>query len=162
MAHRNDYQRLGLGQRMSEEFQLLAEEKWIVETLAKIKNQRNCLQIERLHLENLKAKLKPGSSRKIPATPQVQIQVQPEPMASTSVINLMQNASVKSSRPQNEFVEKKLDDATCYEEELDLVVTNPGFNRDIDMDFNMEEDDEESDDNDMFIDMNMLMNGVFK
>lgn len=43
MTHRNVYQKLGY--RISEEVQLLAEEKWIVETLAQIKTQRNCLQV---------------------------------------------------------------------------------------------------------------------
>lgn len=39
------YNNLSLGQRISEEYQLLAEEKWIIEAITKLKNQRNCLQV---------------------------------------------------------------------------------------------------------------------
>lgn len=43
MTHHNVYQKLGY--RISEEVQLLAEKKWIIDALAKIKNQRNSLQV---------------------------------------------------------------------------------------------------------------------
>ncbi|KAF9794949.1 hypothetical protein SFRURICE_005184 [Spodoptera frugiperda] len=44
-----------LSQKIAEEAQLLAEEKWIIDALRKLKQQRNGLQIEKLHLENLRA-----------------------------------------------------------------------------------------------------------
>ncbi|XP_022815487.1 uncharacterized protein LOC111348820 [Spodoptera litura] len=44
-----------LSQKIAEEAQLLAEEKWIIDALRKLKQQRNSLQIEKLHLENLRA-----------------------------------------------------------------------------------------------------------
>lgn len=34
-----------IGARIAEEAQLLAEEKWLVDTIKKIKNQRNALQV---------------------------------------------------------------------------------------------------------------------
>ncbi|XP_026317887.1 uncharacterized protein LOC113228739 isoform X1 [Hyposmocoma kahamanoa] len=40
-----------------EEIQLRAEERWILEALKNVRNQRNCLHIERLQLESLKVKL---------------------------------------------------------------------------------------------------------
>ncbi|KAH9642598.1 hypothetical protein HF086_011191 [Spodoptera exigua] len=44
-----------LSQKIAEEAQLLEEEKWIIDALRKLKQQRNGLQIEKLHLENLRA-----------------------------------------------------------------------------------------------------------
>lgn len=41
----NDARYFSLTHRIAEETQLLAEEKWIVEALNKIKTQRNCLQV---------------------------------------------------------------------------------------------------------------------
>ncbi|CAH0731296.1 unnamed protein product, partial [Brenthis ino] len=153
MAHRNVYQKLGF--RISEEVQLLAEEKWIVEALAQIKNQRNCLQIERLHLESLKSKLKTSQSKNVPET---NLNIQEDSVASTSAVNIMQTVSTGKANDK----EMKINEEFCNEEELNLMVSTPAFmksnNND---DFNMEEDEEESDD-DMFIDMNMLMNGTAK
>ncbi|XP_023954005.1 uncharacterized protein LOC112057716 [Bicyclus anynana] len=143
--------------RMSEEFQLLAEEKWIIETLNKLKQQRNSLQIERLQLESLKAKFRPSSILTKPSVPQVSVPEQPAP--SKSAVNIVQIVTIKPA-DNIATVEKRLDDETCNDEELNLVVTNPIFNRHQNTDFNIEEDEEEEFDNtDFYIDMNMFMNG---
>ncbi|XP_045454489.1 uncharacterized protein LOC123663886 [Melitaea cinxia] len=155
MSNKNVYQKLG--HKVSEEVQLLAEEKWIVDTLTKIKNQRNCLQIERLHLESLKAKLK-GNTKK--DAQETVTKLNEDGIATTSAVNLMQH--VTTTKSAGEIVEKDLtiDDVFCNDQELNLMVTQPSFVQNSNnLDFNMEEDEEESDD-DMLIDINMFMNGI--
>ncbi|XP_050355082.1 uncharacterized protein LOC126776530 [Nymphalis io] len=157
MAHRNVYQRLGY--RISEEVQLLAEEKWIVEALTKIKNQRNCLQIERLHLESLKAKIKGNTKKDVAET---RIKDNENSIATTSAVSMMQHVNTGKSDVETEKKVFSVTEAFCNEEELDLMVTDPILLANPSTsDFNMEEDEDESDD-DMFIDMNMLMNGNFQ
>ncbi|XP_045779405.1 uncharacterized protein LOC123876977 [Maniola jurtina] len=156
MSYEGVYQRLGL--RMSEEFQLLAEQKWILGALNKIKNQRNCLQIERLHLESMKSMLKKNSKLSMPASPESQVPEE-EIKEPTDALNLMQNSTAKGTE-QNEVEELRLDGATVNDEELDLLVNNAVFDMNLNQDIDMEEDDEEENNDDMFIDMNMFMNGV--
>nr|XP_026500087.1 uncharacterized protein LOC113403728 [Vanessa tameamea] len=154
MTHKNVYQKLGY--RVSEEVQLLAEEKWIVDALTKIKNQRNCLQIERLHLESLKAKLKGNTKKDVPGTI---VKDNEDSIATTSAVYMMQHVNTGKSDVETEEKVFSVNETFCNDEELDLMVTEPSLMPNpSSSDFNMEEDDDESDD-DMFIDMNMLMNG---
>lgn len=51
MTHRNVYHRLG--SRVAGEMQLLAEEKWIIDALNKIKQQRNSLQVIQATVQKL-------------------------------------------------------------------------------------------------------------
>ncbi|XP_034836125.1 uncharacterized protein [Maniola hyperantus] len=155
MTYEGVYQRLGL--KLSEEFQLLAEQKWILGALNKIKNQRNCLQIERLHLESMKAVLKKNSKSSMPASPAPQIPEE-EIKEPTDALNLMQNSTAKGAE-HNEVEEIRLDGETVNNEELDLLVNNAVYDLDHNQDIDMEEEDEEEDNDDMFIDMNMFMNG---
>nr|XP_032522139.1 uncharacterized protein LOC116773782 isoform X1 [Danaus plexippus plexippus] len=152
MTHHNVYQKLGY--RISEEVQLLAEKKWIIDALAKIKNQRNSLQIERLHLESLKAKLNINTNKKDTNTSKdggVE-------SSSSSALNLMKNynSGKKPILDDNLLQEDLNDEAMCNDEELNLGISNMDYGK-ID---NTEED--EGSDEDMLIDMNMLMNGTFR
>ncbi|CAH2095565.1 unnamed protein product [Euphydryas editha] len=153
MSH-NVYQKLGY--RVSEEVQLLEEEKWIVDALTKIKNQRNCLQIERLHLESLKAKIKSNNKKDVSQTV---TNTNEDSIATTSAVNLMQHVTTTKGAVETTENELNINDAFCNEQELNLMITQPSFVQNSNnLDF-MEEDEEESDD-DMLIDINMLMNGM--
>ncbi|KAG6451350.1 uncharacterized protein LOC115444344 [Manduca sexta] len=135
-----------LNQRIAEESQLLAEERWIKEALTKIKNQRNCLQIERLHLESMKGQLKLDADK-------------------------FQNKSSAPEKPlSDEILGRRMRDSIEFEvpiidegcnEELNLDVNNHGFGNLMEgNNFNIEEEeDEDMGDEDLLIDMNMFMNG---
>lgn len=135
-----------LTRRLAEETQLLAEEKWITEALNKIKKQRNCLQIERLHLEGMKAQVKIDLDKKGREN---------KPESSGPDISL-----ANLQKPSNEFL-VRLDEESCNKEKLNLAVNDNLFGNTLDLpSFNMEEEEEDDDlSEDVFIDMNMLMNG---
>ncbi|XP_072933096.1 uncharacterized protein [Epargyreus clarus] len=159
MCQRNIFSRSFI--RIAEEVQLQAEQEWIVEALRRIKQQRNCLQIERLQLESLKAKLKEPESAPSKETKA------PDYNNHVSAVDMM-NPTLGNKRPNDEF-EGMEDDTTCNDEELNLMVHHPlmGFNfqEKVDAVFNYgyeeDEDDEEDDDDgdNVMIDINMLMNG---
>ncbi|CAG9568409.1 unnamed protein product [Danaus chrysippus] len=153
MTTHNVYQKLG--HRISEEVQLLAEKKWIIDALAKIKNQRNSLQIERLHLESLKAKLNINTNKKdTDRSKDTGVE-----LSSSSALNLMQNynSGKKPILDDNSLQVDLNDEAMCNDEELNLGISNMDYGKIENM-----EEDEESDEENMLIDMNMLMNGTFR
>ncbi|KAJ0172030.1 hypothetical protein K1T71_012003 [Dendrolimus kikuchii] len=125
-----------LSQIVAEESQLLMELKWIKEALVKIKTQRNCLQIERLVLENMKAqeKMREGSPGPTPR--------------STSEDNVRVDMITKLNSQEE----------TCNNEELNLDISNIYRNMDNNPLFTVEEDDEMDNSIDMVIDMCMMMN----
>ncbi|KAL0818683.1 hypothetical protein ABMA28_008030 [Loxostege sticticalis] len=152
----NDARYFSLTHRIAEETQLLAEEKWIVEALNKIKTQRNCLQIERLQLESMKSQLRKPATKgvavaKIPDSPK------------TFTLSMMQNMSAPKptapNTPNRKFLEAE---AACNTEQLNLGVTHSVFNSTPSEQFVMEEDDEEEEEvedcDDLLLDMNMFMN----
>ncbi|CAK1594199.1 unnamed protein product [Parnassius mnemosyne] len=142
-----------LGSRVIEEAQLVAEQKWIVEALAKIRNQRNCLQIERLHLESLKAQLK-GDTKNIDETKKIKEKI--EDMPTTSAVNLMQSVPKNAEHNNGPGLGVTDEEIMCNEQELDLMISDCIFGSNQD---SLEEDEDEDD---IMIDMNMLMNGDAK
>ncbi|XP_041982830.1 uncharacterized protein LOC121735897 [Aricia agestis] len=160
MAYRSVQRKLG--NKLAEEMQLLAEEKWILDALNKIKKQRNCLQIERLQLESLKAEINsaPGEARtqsnNINETSPTSANVQ------SSTLDLMQSKRPKLDSGQStEDIEQNHNyEMDCNMEELDLIVSTPVFKRPTDMDLFTEEEDSDDDDDNVAIDINMLMNGI--
>lgn len=84
------------------------------------------LQIERLHLESLKAKLK-GNNKK--DAQETVTKLNEDGIATTSAVNLMQH--VTTTKSAGEIVEKDLtiDDVFCNDQELNLMVTQPSFGR---------------------------------
>ncbi|CAH2053996.1 unnamed protein product, partial [Iphiclides podalirius] len=148
---------LRLGNRVVEEAQLLAEKKWIIEALAKIRNQRNCLQIERLHLESLKAQIKGAKKATVVDLKPVGEGIN---VPSTSAVNLMQCAPKSTELANVNGVGATDEDINCNQQELDLMISNCISNYSGDSLYcNMEEDEE---DDDIMIDINMLMNGEAK
>ncbi|XP_063382744.1 uncharacterized protein LOC134669129 [Cydia fagiglandana] len=150
MVQRTVYSRISV--RLAEEKQLLAEEKWIINALSKVRKERNRLQIDRLELENQKMQLmKRSRSQATPARPE---------SPSEKVMKLMSSASTSASIPELEDLAHEISkEALCNEQELNLTVTNPLLS----LDYNMVEeevDSEGSDDADkVLLDMNMFMNG---
>ncbi|CAG5056937.1 unnamed protein product [Parnassius apollo] len=154
MSQRSLFHRLG--SRVVEEAQLLAEQKWIIEALAKIRNQRNCLQIERLHLESLKAQLK-GDTKNTDETKKIKEKI--EDMPTTSAVNLMQSVPKNAEHNNVPGLGVTDEEIMCNEQELDLMISDCIFGSHQDNLSCMEEDEEEDD---IMIDMNMLMNGDAK
>ncbi|XP_013191029.1 uncharacterized protein LOC106135313 [Amyelois transitella] len=161
--------------RIATESLLLAEEKWILEALKKIKTQRNCLQIERLQLESMKAKMRSterescdGESilptsigETVPVSQLPSSSTTQDPVPTTSTANLMKNQGKITSSQIIEFETNLWEvEAFCNEEALNLDVTNPVFTNPT-REYNMEENDEEEEElDDVNIDMDMLMNGA--
>ncbi|XP_050679433.1 uncharacterized protein LOC126975547 [Leptidea sinapis] len=150
------YTVFNLHRRIAEESQLLAEEKWLIKTLAKIKNERNSLQIERLELESMKLRQSGTLTSNVNDT------------ASTkSVVNLMHNAQSAHSGDQIIFdcIENNRGNNDCNTEPLNLRVTNSVFG-DMCLDENCFEEEEDDDEDDaamdMIMDINMMMNGQSK
>ncbi|XP_004925798.1 uncharacterized protein LOC101745903 [Bombyx mori] len=131
-----------LNKRIAEETQLLAEEKWITDALSKIKKQRNCLQIERLHLESMKSQLKLKKSAQ----------------QNSNVESNVEQPSTESPTREFEF-EVPIINEDCNNEELNLSMGN--LVDTVYYDVEVEEDeDEEINGDDLLIDMNMFMNGT--
>lgn len=131
-----------LNKRIAEETQLLAEEKWITDALSKIKKQRNCLQIERLHLESMKSQLKLKKSAQ----------------QNSNVESNVEQPSTESPTREFEF-EVPIINEDCNNEELNLSIGN--LVDTVYYDVEVEEDeDEEINGDDLLIDMNMFMNGT--
>lgn len=129
-----------LNNRVAEESQLLLEQKWLIDALAKIKSQRNCLQIERLVLESLKLQGKIGT-------------------AGSS------NKQTPPQKPAMEYVDFTsgfdYDEEFCNNEQLNLETDRNMFSRMATRTPFMEEDEEDLDNpDDVVIDVNMLMNGM--
>ncbi|XP_021191047.3 uncharacterized protein LOC110376780 [Helicoverpa armigera] len=161
-----------LNQRIAEEAQLLAEEKWIIEALRKVKQQRNGLQIERLHLENLKATINREELRSIISS-DIAVNKDSETAQSQSA------EADKPTAPDYPLTEiipvtnlalldgpvAGIDDEMCNTEKLNLSVTNSVFTNQHMASLDIEEDDDDldnalEDDEDMencLIEMNMLM-----
>ncbi|XP_053615408.1 uncharacterized protein LOC128678109 [Plodia interpunctella] len=164
-----------LSYRIAAESLLLSEEKWILDALKKIRTQRNCLQIERLQLESMRAKLRTTDScegESILTTPVeeknkftnsnlLQNSMYTDPVPSTSTVNLMRNQGKITSSQIIEFESNLLQvEEFCNEEALNLEVTNPVFTN-MNAEYNMEENEEEDDEpEDVTVDMDMLMNGT--
>lgn len=146
-----------LNQRIVEEAQLLAEEKWIIDALKKIKVQKNGLQIERLHLESMREKLYSNTNTT----------EEPSNIQTTGISTDAEMAEPAANRPQsytfsydaaNPSSSQLDNDQICNTEELNLSVTNSVFNADP---YNTpcdEEEDEEDMEN-CLIDMGLLMSG---
>ncbi|XP_059045933.1 uncharacterized protein LOC131841624 [Achroia grisella] len=146
--------------RVARESQLLAEKKWILTALKKIKTQRNSLQIERLHLESMKVSLKQ----------ELQTENKKDRFTDTSPLRNEECSALMEKNPQisstqiteyDPTVNMEDLEALCNEEELNLGVQDTIAHKN-NSDFCMEEDDEDNDDNcddDILIDMNMFMNG---
>ncbi|XP_068619768.1 uncharacterized protein [Battus philenor] len=148
-----------LGNHVLEEAQLLAEKKWIMEALTKVRNQRNCLQIERLHLESLKAQMK-GETKVNIMVKKIEEENSNEP--TQSAVNLMQSVPKYINQPDITLGVTD-EEIFCNEQALDLMISNCIYaNSQDSMSCNMEEDDDEEEDDDIMIDMNMLMNGNTK
>lgn len=131
-----------LNKRIAEETQLLAEEKWITDALSKIKKQRNCLQIERLHLESMKSQLKLKKSAQ----------------QNSNMESNVEQPSTESPTREFEF-EVPIINEDCNNEELNLSIGN--LVDTVYYDVEVEEDeDEEINGDDLLIDMNMFMNGT--
>ncbi|PZC77432.1 hypothetical protein B5X24_HaOG203382 [Helicoverpa armigera] len=161
-----------LNQRIAEEAQLLAEEKWIIEALRKVKQQRNGLQIERLHLENLKATINREELRSIISS-DVAVNKDSETAQSQSA---EADTPTAPDYPLTEIIPVTnlalldgpvagIDDEMCNTEKLNLSVTNSVFTNQHMASLDIEEDDDDldnalEDDEDMencLIEMNMLM-----
>lgn len=133
---------VSLFKRIAEETQLLAEEKWITDALSKIKKQRNCLQIERLHLESMKSQLKLKKSAQ----------------QNSNMESNVEQPSTESPTREFEF-EVPIINEDCNNEELNLSIGN--LVDTVYYDVEVEEDeDEEINGDDLLIDMNMFMNGT--
>ncbi|XP_028179333.1 uncharacterized protein LOC114366606 [Ostrinia furnacalis] len=155
----NDAKYYSLTNRMREEAQLLAERKWIENALAKIRAQRNALQVERLQLESMQNEI----VNKLPANQKAAKNApKPTPLftkgAATSeplTTGKHPSQSVPST-PIRNFLETE---ASCNMEALDLGVTR-ALNRGRGKPFLMEEfeEDEEFDNEDLMLDMNLFMN----
>ncbi|CAG9135421.1 unnamed protein product [Plutella xylostella] len=159
------------GKRIAQEAQLLAEEKWIVDALRKIRSERNGLQIERLQLESMLTQLKYGKVSETATNDAV-----PQPIGPQSTATLEEKLLQSRSDTMAMFsvsqpmVEKSsevqiLDEGVCNFEELNLCVTNPVLNRkgaldSYNMDFDEEEEDDENETDNVLIDMNMFMNSA--
>ncbi|KAJ8709427.1 hypothetical protein PYW07_009253 [Mythimna separata] len=173
--HKNTH----LSERIAQEAQLLAEEKWIIDTLKKLKKQKNCLQIERLHLENLRTQLRSKYKlRKQLLLAKAAMNVVPEPSSQASapqVPTQVAQAPRPAPEPEEPTVVTTLsqfdvpvagiDDEMCNNVTLDLSVTDSVFTNQKLRTLDMEEDEEDLD-NDLgeeedmentLIDMNMLM-----
>ncbi|XP_063636057.1 uncharacterized protein LOC134806656 [Cydia splendana] len=151
MVQRTVYSRISV--RIAEEKQLLAEEKWIINALTKVRKERNRLQIDRLELENQKMQLmKRSRSQATPARPET---------PSEKVMKLMNSASTSASIPELEDLAHEISkEALCNEQELNLTVTNPILSLNYNNMVEEEVDSEGSDDADrVLLDMNMFMNG---
>uniref|UniRef100_A0A2A4K4X1 Uncharacterized protein n=1 Tax=Heliothis virescens TaxID=7102 RepID=A0A2A4K4X1_HELVI len=159
-----------LSQRIAEEAQLLAEEKWIIEALRKIKQQRNGLQIERLHLENLKATINKEELRHIISTDTVVNKDSETPQPPAAEVDTSTTAETDIIPVSNlalfDGPVAGIDDEMCNTETLNLSVTNSVFTSQHMSSLEMEEDDDDDldngleDDEDMencLIEMNMLM-----
>ncbi|RVE52558.1 hypothetical protein evm_002677 [Chilo suppressalis] len=148
--------------RVAVEAQLLAEEKWILSALEKIKNQRNCLQIERLQLESMKNKLKSSSTSKVKSPSHENHELKGGNTPVTFSLSMMQKApdveATCAVAARENFFEAE---ALCNNEKLDLNVTKPSQMTIDDLNTEECEEDfeEEEDVEDFLIDMNMLMHG---
>lgn len=84
-----------LSQKIAEEAQLLAEEKWIIDALRKLKQQRNGLQIEKLHLENLRASvLNEELKNSLSSVPSAVVTAVPTAITPSSVTATLQNTNI--------------------------------------------------------------------
>ncbi|KAI8437289.1 hypothetical protein MSG28_011661 [Choristoneura fumiferana] len=164
MSQKTAYCRLS--SRIAEEKQLLAEEKWIIDALNKIRSQRNGLQIERLELESLKTQLMMSNRSLLsPST----TPAPSEPSTLDTALKMMTSNPSASRAPNTELEEalfSQIVDTGCNEEALNLTVTNPVLSLNFE-NFNVEEEDDDASDesqdentsDNMLIDMNMFMNG---
>ncbi|KAJ2948013.1 hypothetical protein O0L34_g9807 [Tuta absoluta] len=150
---------------IAEEAQLLAEEKWLIEALQKIKRQRNCLQIERLQLESRLAKARLKNKRIGQTTGKTD---EPHKPQFTSTVQSTV-ATPRRTRDSIEFEEpiaeevidavQNLDFDACNDEELDLAVSKSVFSHELKKNVQEEyEEDDDDDGGDTLIDMNMFMN----
>ncbi|KAJ8711986.1 hypothetical protein PYW08_008940 [Mythimna loreyi] len=153
-----------LSQRIAQEAQLLAEEKWIIETLRKLKQQRNSLQIERLHLENLRATLKNKDLRNL-ITAEKPAAVVPETSSQAPEQAAPPEEQMITTLSQFDVPMAGIDDEMCNNVKLNLSVTDSVFTNQQFNTLDMEEDEEdldnglgdEEDIENTLIDMNMLM-----
>ncbi|XP_049883491.1 uncharacterized protein LOC126378967 isoform X2 [Pectinophora gossypiella] len=155
--------------RMAEEAQLQAEEKWLVETLTRIKHQKNCLHIERLHLEGLKAKhLREGTSNAGDIEKQDRIKDDfDQKLKSLKEQEQTQNKGGKSDIDSSAQLNacKKLEDnivdTKCNEEELNLAVSKSAYAYNLACN-NFEESDEDEEEDDVMVDIDMFMFDSFR
>ncbi|KAI5645052.1 histone deacetylase domain-containing protein [Phthorimaea operculella] len=153
-----------IGDRIAEEAQLLAEEKWIIEALNQIKKQRNALQIERLQLESHAAKLRQKKNlenKRTQASAQAEVaKEQQNPPAVQTPGKTRDNIQFEVPIASEALDALQiLDFDACNDEELDLAVSESVFSNEQRRNVQeYEEDDDEDDGGDTLIDMNMFMN----
>ncbi|XP_026317888.1 uncharacterized protein LOC113228739 isoform X2 [Hyposmocoma kahamanoa] len=142
-----------------EEIQLRAEERWILEALKNVRNQRNCLHIERLQLESLKVKLEkllrqpgdPMATRDQRPMTAEDLQRQQQQQEIPSVPDMDDPQTSGTIAPDMCF-----DEQECNQVDLDLDVHRPPV---LDQLFHEEyEDSEDESDDDVILDMDLLMN----
>ncbi|XP_075984560.1 uncharacterized protein LOC142982105 isoform X2 [Anticarsia gemmatalis] len=138
-----------LSQRIAEEAQLLAEEKWIIDALKKIKMQRNALAIERLQLESIKGKILARAHNKNQA---------PE-AGSSSAEAAMSDAADKEPFDIDEHMRNMTDiDDPSNLEELNLTVTDSVF-KSSNPYGGCDEEEEDEDLENCLLDIDLLMSG---
>lgn len=142
-----------INQRIAEEAQLLAEEKWIIDALKKIKAQRNGLQIERLHFESMRSKIIAEQNKSQSASGTSAEKPNLVELTDSQEIPTPQNDTLKSNvstlMDYNEF---------CNSEELNLAVSNSIFDNHL-YGADCDEEEDEEDMENCLLDMDLLMSG---
>ncbi|CAB3233032.1 unnamed protein product [Arctia plantaginis] len=162
IAHNKQAPAAKLNQRIAEEAQLLAEEKWIIGALKKIKAQKNGLQIERLHLESMRAKLlevlNPEQTIEISVPASTAINTDEEIQETAAKIPNVQEVNTCFMVSEDASQQNLNNDELCNTEELNLSVTNSIF-RSEPYGAACDEEEEEEDMENCILDMDMLMSG---